>query len=91
MSKTTRPPKRGTKKYKAMVELGCGGRKIETLDGTEYDCDHQYPWDCDDCPPCVERQYREWELAQDEAVATPESSVFHIYGPYGLIGWGSKR
>ena len=35
---------------KAIVDRGCGERKIETQDGTEFDCDHEYPWDCDNCP-----------------------------------------
>jgi len=44
------PPTRGTKTYWRLVERGCGGHKIETMDGTEYDCRHKYPWICEQCP-----------------------------------------
>jgi hypothetical protein len=50
-----RPPSPGTKRYAAMVKRGCGGRKYETIDGIDYDCDF-YDWECDNCPPCVEHQ-----------------------------------
>jgi hypothetical protein len=51
------PPKRG-KKYKEIVERGCGG--YQTWEG-DYDCRHPYDWACDDCPCCIEYQKELWK------------------------------
>ena len=53
--RTAQPPSRGTRRYAAIAKRGCGGRKTETIDGTDYDCDY-YLWECDNCPVCVEAQ-----------------------------------
>ena len=46
------PSKRG-KKYKDIVNRGCGCYK--TYDG-DYDCEHRYDWECDNCPCCIEHR-----------------------------------
>jgi hypothetical protein len=51
------PPKRG-KKYKEIVDRGCGG--YQTWEG-DYDCRHPYDWACDDCPCCIEYQKELWK------------------------------
>lgn len=33
-----------------IIDRGCGGQKIEGVDGTDYDCKHGYSWDCSECP-----------------------------------------
>lgn len=51
------PPKEGTKRYQKILDRGCGGREINIPgEPTEYDCDHQYAWDCEYCPCCIEAQ-----------------------------------
>lgn len=45
------PPKEGSRKYKAIVKLGCGG--YFDYYG-EFDCGHYYEWECDYCPCCIE-------------------------------------
>ena len=47
-------PKRG-KKYKEVLERGCGGYRTWTDWGWEYDCEHDYDWECDNCPIVVEQ------------------------------------
>ncbi len=44
-------PKRG-RKYQEVVNRGCGLRYYP-YEG-DYDCDHKYDWDCEDCPCGVE-------------------------------------
>jgi hypothetical protein len=34
----------------AVKDRGCGGRHTHGIDGDDFDCDHDYPWDCDRCP-----------------------------------------
>jgi hypothetical protein len=46
----TSVPVNGTKRFEQIVSLGCGGYYQETSDGTEFDCDHGYDWDCENCP-----------------------------------------
>ena len=50
-----KPPKRGSKKYKEILELGCGGWYDEW--NGDYDCHHPYDWSCDDCPIVIEKYY----------------------------------
>ena len=35
---------------KAVKDRGCGGRHTHGIDGDDFDCEHDYPWDCDRCP-----------------------------------------
>lgn len=50
-------PNKGTKKYRAVVEAGCGGQ--HDIWG-EFDCQHAYGWTCDYCPCSLEaRKYAE--------------------------------
>lgn len=49
------PPKKG-KKYKEIVDLGCGGNRTNTSNGSDFDCDFEYPWDCDSCPVIIEEE-----------------------------------
>ena len=42
-------PKRG-KKYKEVLERGCSGYRIWTDWGWENYCEHDYDWECDNCP-----------------------------------------
>lgn len=61
------PPKSGAR-YKKIVERGCGGSTIETMDGTDYDCDY-YEWMCEECPVVIERErvkYREERKSGDK-------------------------
>jgi hypothetical protein len=49
-----RAPQHGTRRYIKVLEAGCGGYRDYW---GEFDCRHNYPWTCDDCPIVVE-QYR---------------------------------
>ena len=57
-------PKRG-KKYQAVLDAGCGGYSTWTDWGYEYDCEHEYEWDCDYCPIVVEQRKAEY-LEEEE-------------------------
>jgi hypothetical protein len=48
-------PKRGTRRYKAVLDAGCGGKYDYW---GEFDCDHEYDWTCDDCPINAEHHYQ---------------------------------
>lgn len=39
--------------YIRIVKRGCGGFRNDYTG--EYDCSHDYPWTCDDCPVVTER------------------------------------
>jgi hypothetical protein len=55
------PKRRSSRKYKEVVEKGCGLRYYE-YEG-DYDCDHKYEWNCEDCPCALEgRREREKQL-----------------------------
>lgn len=47
-------PEKGSKGYARVLGRGCGLR-YDAWNG-DYDCDHRYPWDCDNCPMVVEYQ-----------------------------------
>jgi hypothetical protein len=51
--------KRNSKRYKEVLEAGCGGYESSTSDGTEFYCNHQYEWVCDNCPITREKHYLE--------------------------------
>lgn len=40
-------PKEGAPGYIRVVARGCGGKRAYW---GEFDCWHDYPWTCDDCP-----------------------------------------
>jgi hypothetical protein len=44
-------PKKNSKPWKEIVELGCGGY-FDPFNG-DYGCEHDYGWNCDDCPCSV--------------------------------------
>ena len=50
--------KRNSKKWKEVIAMGCGGYCIDTPNGKDYDCEHSYSWDCNNCPCCIEKQER---------------------------------
>ena len=48
---------------KAIISIGCGGHRIgNPTDGYDFDCEHEYEWDCDNCPIVV----REQDYERDE-------------------------
>ena len=50
-----RAPKEGSKKYRKVLDAGCGGYWIgNPTSGYDFDCDHGYDWDCDCCPIVIE-------------------------------------
>lgn len=52
-------PKRG-KKYQEVLNKGCGGYQCgNPIDGYDFDCEHDYEWDCDNCPIVVEIMKKE--------------------------------
>ena len=52
------PPRRNSKKYKEILEKGCGGYFCDTINGFEYDCTHGYEWECDYCPIVIEKHFK---------------------------------
>ena len=42
--------KMSKRRRRAIQKLGCGGQHTNTTDGADFDCDHDYPWTCDECP-----------------------------------------
>jgi len=57
-------PKRGSKKYNAVLALGCGGY-YDAWNG-DYDCKHEYSWLCDDCPIVDDKYRQEQEVDHEE-------------------------
>lgn len=51
-------PLPGSKGYKRVLDRGCGGTKDYY---GEFDCCHNYPWYCEDCPINTDRYYHTWE------------------------------
>ena len=47
-------PKWNDKAYRKILDRGCG-LTYDEYNG-DYDCLHQYPWDCEECPFVLERQ-----------------------------------
>ena len=45
-------PKERTKRWKEIVDLGCGGHYDHE---GEFGCEHGYEWDCDYCPVFIEK------------------------------------
>ena len=43
-------PARDSKGWIRIIERGCGGHMHETSCGQEFDCDHGYTWNCEECP-----------------------------------------
>jgi len=53
--------KEGSRRWKEVVKLGCGG--YYDREG-EFNCGHDYNWDCDYCPCCIEHNRSKWEEEQ---------------------------
>ena len=62
---TDQPPKEGTRRYKQVLNRGCGGYSYDTSDGMEYDCYH-YDWICDYCPIVIERYKDQFSEKSDK-------------------------
>lgn len=53
--------KRNSKKWKEVLERGCGGYCTNTTNGMDYGCKHEYDWNCDDCPCCIVKQEEKYK------------------------------
>lgn len=58
-------PKISSKRYKEIIEKGCGLYMSETWDGLEWDCSHNYDWVCDNCPCTIEYQKVKEEIRKN--------------------------
>jgi hypothetical protein len=57
--------KRNSKKWKEVLAIGCGGYCTNTTNGMDYDCEHRYDWNCDDCPCCIVKQEEKHKKKKD--------------------------
>lgn len=65
------PPLPGSRGFLRVLSRGCGGVMHDTPWGRDFDCDHGYTWNCDDCPLVRQQQI------ETEAAYNAETSVRH--------------